>query len=322
MSTSYKTPAFLTLCALIGILGACSSDPVPEVDSGFEPLESSAPRGPETRVDIPAPPTGLPESLAISPDGSKIAFVAPDGGLGLLWVHDLNSGNSQTFPQTEDAARPFWSPDGRSIGFFAKGKFRTIDLETGETEALANLVGSTGGAWTRDGTFLISGTATVIRSVSADGRDIALVTTLIPGQTGHRFPHLLPDGRHFLYFATGDPEVRGVYIGEISTGSGGLGNLFGRSQTGPPTRLAESDSEAWYAPSGHLLLVRGGTLVAQSFDPNLGELTGDPFPVADDIVVRNLGDAAISTSMAGHLVPKQAHSEWTTGRMAAVKLEA
>ena len=126
--------------------------------------------------------------------------------------------------------------------------------------------------------------SSAIYRVPAAGGQSTSVTQLEAQQAGHRFPQFLPDGRHFLYYAAGTPENRGVYVGQLD---------------GPKTqRLLDADSAAVYVSSGHLLFVRGATLFAQDFDPARLVLRGNPFPVSEEVAVDTYG-AAVSGIVAG-----------------------
>jgi hypothetical protein len=113
----------------------------------------------ETRVQVKTPPTTDGGSLAISPDGTRIVFVADIGGKYRLWIHSLASGISRPLPGTEDVSFPFpcWSPDSRSIAYVSSGILRRLDVETGASRFLLDVrPASRGCAWTRDGTILFT----------------------------------------------------------------------------------------------------------------------------------------------------------------------
>ena len=179
---------------------------------------------------------------------------------------------------------PFWSHDSGSVAFYAEGVLKRIDLAGGLVRTLTEATAGVGGAWNRDGVILLVQTpASPIVRISADGGMPAGVTQLEGGHAGHSLPHFLPDGRHFLYYVTGSPEARGVYVGQLD---------------GTATRkLFDADSAAVYA-SGHLLFVRGGTLFAQGFDRSRLEVTGSPFPVAEGVLGSVLADVRTGLSAA------------------------
>jgi eukaryotic-like serine/threonine-protein kinase len=246
----------------------------------------SGPSPAETRLDITTPPTTDPASLAISPDGRKIVFVATSQGHPQLFVRALESVSARALPGTDGASLPFWAPDNGSVGFFADGKLKRIDIESGSVQELAEAVFLGGASWSRDNVILFcSGGPLPLVSVPAGGGEAVPATRLEEGHTGHSFPHFLPDGRHFTYYVRGGPDVRGVYLGQ-------LGEPGGR-------RLLDAESGATYASSGHLLFVRQETLFAQAFDLDRLQLTGNASPVADQLAVGDFGAAAVSASVAG-----------------------
>jgi len=241
-----------------------------------------APVRPETRTEINTPATDDPGSFALSPDGRQIVFAASGDGARRLWLRSLATTTAQPLPGTEGGRFPFWSPDSRSIGFFAYDALKRLDLGGGAPQTLAAALNNAyGGTWNAAGVVLFApGATTPLRRVSATGGEAVALTTLGPQQSGHRSPHFLPDGRHFLFFGYGTPDSTGIY----------LGALDGRS----PTRLTPADSDGVYLPSGWLLWVRAGTLVARRLDVVQAALLGDPVTLADAV-------AAISVAATGEV---------------------
>ena len=154
------------------------------------------------------------------------------------------------------------------MGFFADGKLKRIDLVGGGPQVLANTsADGRGGSWSRDGIILfVPNLGGPLLKVFARGGEPVEVTRLEAGQTGHQFPQFLPDGRHFIYFVFGGP-AQGVYTGSLDGGSS--------------KRLTNADAAAVVSPSGFLLFPRQTTLFAQAFDFKRQELSGNPFPVAE-----------------------------------------
>jgi eukaryotic-like serine/threonine-protein kinase len=244
----------------------------------------------EMRFELNTPPTPDPLSLAISPDGQKVAFVAPSGGRPQLWIRTLERVSATPLAGTENAYFPFWSPDSQSLGFFADGKLERIDIDQGTVRAVADAPNPLGGSWNDDGTILFTPNyAGAIFRVSADGGTAKALTRIDKQRASHRFPHVLPDGRHFLYYASGGEGVGGVYLGGLDGG--------------PSERLLDSDTAAAYDSSGHLLFVRQGKLFAQEFDATHFVLKGRAFPVIEQVVFdESSAAAAVSVSRAGSLV--------------------
>jgi Tol biopolymer transport system component len=246
---------------------------------------------PELRVvEITTPRTSDIWSFALSPDGRRIAFVADHEGQPALWVRALDTAaDAQALPDTARARRPFWSPDGRSIGFFADSQLKRIEARGGAVQIVAYALGGTTAAWGADGTILFSTTATpILHRVNAAGGAVEAATTATPESTGHRHPQFVPGTNQFLFFTGGPEAIRGVYVGT-------LGSL-------DATRLVASDTQGAYVTSGWLLFARQETLLAQRIDLARRSLGGEPITVADSVAVEAVtGAAAFSTSDRGVL---------------------
>ena len=217
-----------------------------------------------------------PLMLSLSPDGRHVA-VATLVGKKSLWVRSLDSLDAREIPDTEGAHYPFWSPDSRSIGFFADGKLKKIALDGGPPVTLCDAPSGRGGSWSRDGAIIFApGPRHEIQLVlEGGGEPVAVTSGNEEGNFARRFPEFLPDGRHFLYLEGRGPEGTGVY----------LGSLDGEA----PQRLLPYATNVSYVPrfhgddEGHLLLVRDNALMAQPFDAERRILTGDPFPVVSRV---------------------------------------
>jgi Tol biopolymer transport system component len=241
----------------------------------------------EMRLEISTPATTDPVSLAISPDGEKVVFVASSGGADRLWLRPLNATSARSLAGTEHALLPFWSPDSKSVSFFADDGIKTIEIESGLVQVLGPRTAvAAGGTWNQHGLIVYAGTIdSRLLGFSLADRVTRPLTELAPGQTGHRGPQFLPDGRHFIYFAMGSPGVRGIHVGDVE----------GRISR----RLLDADTPAAYL-ANRLFYVRQGTLFAQRFDPVRLELIGDPTPVAEQVTSGTRANiAALSTSPAG-----------------------
>jgi serine/threonine protein kinase/Tol biopolymer transport system component len=251
------------------------------------------PSAPEIRLELTTPPSTDPVSLAISPDGRKVVFVATHEGRSRLWLRPLDSLSARPLERTDHAACPFWSPDATSVGFFADGQLKRVDVQSGAVEELIDAL-PCGGTWNRDGTILYSrplfGPISRIPAAKVAPAAARVEVTHVdaPRQRIHRFPQFLPDDRHFLYFVGGSADVRGVYLGDL----GGT----------EPRRLMDADTAAVYA-AGHLLFVRQGALVAQAFDATRLTAIGESFQVADRVVFDPARFvAAVSAASAGPIV--------------------
>jgi serine/threonine protein kinase len=237
-----------------------------------------------THVEIATPATIDPVSIAVSPDARQLATVISDDDRSRLWLRSLETGESRILPKTDGAQFPFWSPDGRSLGFHADGSVKRFDLDGGSVRTLASSAVPSGASWNRDGVILFAPTAlgVIWRTTASGGTPTAVTTMTLPAENGHSFPQFLPDGRHFLFYVIGRPEARGVWVGDI-----------GGTQR---RRLLDADAAAVYSPVGQLLYVRDQTLLAQPFDAATLQLSGRPMPVAPQVAV--LGGVANTGAVA------------------------
>ena len=240
----------------------------------------------ELRLEIVTPSTADPTSVAISPDGLKIVFVAISEGRSQLRLRSLETGGERSLAGTDGALFPFWSPNNRSIGFFADGSLKRTDIDAGLPRVLAEAPAGRGGTWNNEDIILFTPNAGgPIFRVPANGEQAPVALTTIQAGS-HRHPRFLPDGKRFLYFVTGTGEARGVYVGDITAPSE------------MPTRLPiPADAAVEFVAPNHLLYVAQATLFAQTFDPAKLELSGDPFRVAEQITVdAAMNRAAVSAS--------------------------
>jgi len=233
--------------------------------------------------------------VTISPDGTKIAFVAQeDQQPNRIYVRALDDKNAKPIPGTENATYPFWSPDSESLGFFSGGRLRRVSLNGGPVLEICKADRPRGGSWGPDIIlFTPDVVGGVFRVAPNAGSTAVQVTTVASDHTTNRWPVLLPDGKHFLYLATNhsnpEPSSRnGVYFASLD----GKENGF----------LMPAESNVVYA-RGHLLWEQGGSLLAQAFDPSSGKVTGDTAAVASDVGYhRSTWKAAFDANENGTLV--------------------
>jgi Tol biopolymer transport system component len=245
------------------------------------------------------PPAGTefrPDSgAAISPDGRLLAFVTGSPAGVKLWIRPLNSLVARELPGTDAAAFPFWSPDSRSLGFFAAGKLKRIEVAGGLPTVICDVGEGRGGAWNEEGVILFNAVndGPLLR-VSASGGMPVPLTTIDPAEkeNSHRFPQFLPGGRQFLFFVRS--ENSGVYLGSLD-------------RPHEKVRLLNSFTNAVFAAdrnqqSGHLFWARDGALMAQPFDPQKKLLMGEAVTVAESGgETATSGLAAVSVSNDGTL---------------------
>ncbi len=211
----------------------------------------------------------------LSPDGSSIAFATTgaDGKTG-LWVRPTNALEAHALPGTEGAIFPFWSPDSRSLGFFAESKLKTIDLD-GSAQIVCDVPLGRGGAWGPGGVILFSPapSAPLMRVSASGGTPVAITKVDATLHTSHRWPFFLPDGKHFLYVALHHDPSKAAN-----------NTLYYASLDGRENRpLFRSQTNAVYA-SGFLLFGRGDQLIAQPFNPSSGTLSGEAQNVAKGVM--------------------------------------
>ena len=215
----------------------------------------------------------LPNHFALSPDGTRLTFVAADlDGKEGLWVRDLSAAGAQQLKGAEGARLPFWSPDSRRIGFFAEGKLKTIDITGGARRILCDARAALGGAWHSDDIIVFAGHVTgPLHRVAASG-GIPVPVTPVPGPHSsqlHCWPVFLPGSDQFLYFVNrtgpGDALCNGIHAGSLRSTEARLIS-------------AEIDGNVGFA-CGHVLFVNAGALKAQSFDPERLQLTDQPVAI-------------------------------------------
>jgi len=238
---------------------------------------------PETvvRSSIVPPPgtsfvTMVPSSgpAVISPDGSRLAFIARDEkGRILLYLRSLTGLSAQPLLGTDDAMYPFWSPDGREIGFFAQGKVKKVSAAAGPVQIVCDAINGRGGAWNKDGVivFAPSATSSLLRVPAAGGTpEPASRVESARGDNSHRWPRFLPDSQHFLFWArnAGGIQDQSLFLGT-------LGSLQAKV-------ILKGVTTATYA-SGYLLFMRDQTLLAQPFDTSRLELTGEAASIAERV---------------------------------------
>ena len=238
------------------------------------------------------PVAGLsPSDIAISPDGTMMAFVARPSpqDSAALYVRMVGSPTFRKLGGTEDASLPFWSPDSRSIAFAAGARLKRVEASGGAPKNLGEAPNFAGGAWNREGT-IVFGSANGIYRVSAEGGKPELITAVEKGETGHFWPSFLPDGQHYVYLAwSADAANRAVFI-----------TALGSKER---TRLLATDSNAAYADPGYLVFHRESTLFAQPFDPKRRTITGDPIHIADQVAFNTThGRGSFDVSQQGALL--------------------
>jgi serine/threonine protein kinase/Tol biopolymer transport system component len=230
-----------------------------------------APASAEIRLEIIAPATTDPLSLAVAPDRRKLVFTAQVDGRPKLLLRQLDSTTIQPIAGTDGAAFPFWSPDSRTVGFFAEGKLKRVDVAGGTPQVLADAPTGRGGTWNAAGDIVFAPTSfpgPLYRVPATGGESVSLAPA--DGPLIQRFPHFLPDGRHFLFYApAGDARARAIYLGSLDSFK--------------PRRLLDADAAAVFLPPQHIIFIRQGRLFAQRFDLTALQVMGDPQLLAENV---------------------------------------
>ena len=233
--------------------------------------------------------------FALSPNGRRVVFVAsdPEGNVR-LWVRSLDSLTAMSLPGTDGAGSPFWSPDSSMVGFVAQGQLKTVDPSGGTPTTITPAFNVTG-SWSSANIILFTPSpASPLHAVPATGGTPRPVTTLDAslGDVLHRNAFFLPDGRHFLYVAvsarTGETTgARAVYVGSLDSSESG--------------RLLIDHGSSVAFSQGHLVFLRDNRLVAQPFDLDRLELTGDPKPITEQVELAGPSSTPFSVTESGVL---------------------
>ena len=237
------------------------------------------------RFNVPPPPEGTIDwSQPVSPDGRTLAFIVNSEGKAQIFVRPVDSAAARPLPGSEGATRSFWSPDSQHVAYFADGNLKEAGINGTSPRTIAQGP-FRDGAWSTNGVILVGGQiGRPLMRVSARGGEPVAETALNQSldETSHDYPEFFPDGRHYIYLAR-----RGVRTDDLTTYVGTLGAAERRSLPG-------IRSAAKYSPSGHLLFLRGSTLMAQSFNVDRLELSGDAFPVADQVAGSRVATFSVS----------------------------
>ena len=238
-----------------------------------------APPAPVTRFDLSVSPLAL-RGFSVSPDGRMLAYTEPVSGKSMIWVRVLGSeGPAESRAGTEEALFPFWSPDSKSIAFFAGDKLKRMEAAGGPVQTICDGVNGQprGMAWGSAGVIVISLGGGLLRVDVAGGKPQPLTEKDTKREISHGWPYFLPDGRRFIYFSEGAPGVA-------------VHTVYASSLDHPRERvkIAEIPSSVVYgqAPGGKpafLLYSRQGNLVAHRFDPDRLRLEGEAKVIAGQV---------------------------------------
>lgn len=259
-------------------------------------------------ITATTPPTHFVQGLAVSPDGARIVYLGSRGGRGQLYLRQMDLPEVRPVAGTEGADAPFFSPDGRWVGFFSAGKLKKVSLDRGEVLTVCDAAGSRGASWGPDETIIftpgISGRLGLWRVSAAGGKPEPLTTPdATRAENSHRWPEVLP-GRQAVLFTV---EVAGKAFDEARIAVLSL-------RTGQWQVVLEGGSNARYAPTGHLVYARSGRLLAAPFDLRQLRVTGPGLALIEGVsAYHSIGHALYDFSTNGVLVyvPRSA---WSTER--------
>ncbi len=223
-----------------------------------------------------APYTGGVNPLTLSPDGKTLVYSGSNSGKLMLFVRRLDRDEVRPIPGTDGAVFPFFSPDGREVGFVANRKLKKVALAGGSPITLCDIQNPRGGTWGADGTIVfVRGTMLGLWRIPASGGEPRVVTTpdAAKGER-HYYPQILPGGEHIL-FAIQDRN-RTSHAAVVSL------------RTGEQKILVEDAAYPRYLPTGHLVFARPGMLFAVPFSLKRLETSGPPVPLLDDLVTNHL----------------------------------
>jgi len=218
-------------------------------------------------------------NMAIAPNGHTVAVVAYQEAArqNVIWLYELGAREAKSLGDTEGANFPFWSPDGKSLGFFGDGKLKRLEIAGGPARVLCDAPSGRGGTWNKEGMILFTPSGRLgggIYRIPAGGgtpERVSMPDTSI-GENTHRWPQFLPDGKHYLYLGgnvSGGIETDAIYVGAVDSKE----RKF----------LTKSLANGTYAEPGYLLFYRENTLFAQRFDAKKLELSGDAMPLLTDV---------------------------------------
>jgi serine/threonine-protein kinase len=246
-------------------------------------------------ADAPLAAGSFVNPLALSPDGRYLVYVWSRTGVRSLFLRDMTRFDVTPMSGTDGAEGPFFSPDGQWVVFHADGRLKRISVRGGLPQTILETVDYRGATWGPDGTIILSpGQQVPLVRLPVSGGEPRPLSTIASekGEWGHRYPQFLP-GRETVIFASHEAgfNVEGAVIYAMSL------------RTGERKFLMRASSDTRYVPTGHLVFVQGGVLLAVPFDADRLEVKGAPRPLAEGVVVqKNTGAAYFTISDNGVLV--------------------
>ena len=239
-------------------------------------------------------------AFSISPDGRHLAFTASaGGGPRLLWIRALDSFEAHALSGTDDAGFPFWSPDSRTVAFFAGDELKTVDVDGSPLQIVAKIRPSQWGSWGKNGDILFTTVGTggggLYRVRASGGTPVQIFSNESTPRVRAGGPEFLPDGEHYLLGVV-EPEKA---LDQVSIYVGSFDNALEQL-------LVRADSQAIYTDPGYVLYMRAGSLIAHPFDPKTRRTTGEPISIPEPAAfVRAQRRASFSVSQSNVLAYRQ-----------------
>ncbi|MEO6213696.1 MAG: protein kinase [Vicinamibacterales bacterium] len=239
-------------------------------------------------------------SIAVSPDGSQVAFAAYDAaGMQSVWLRPLASSEAKPIPGTDGARSMFWSPDGKSLAFFSRGKLKRVDLAGGapvQICAVREAIGHSG-TWGVDGQILFSSIEGegILRVATSGGTPVEVIK---PDRERRErrtlWPSFLPDGKAFLYVSMMEDDSGGIRVGHFD---------------GSSSDVLPVKSSVQYVDPGYIVLSEDSTLIARKFSPDTGTVSGDPIPLAERVMSFSSSGVAHFSASRNGVVAFQANKD-------------
>ena len=234
---------------------------------------------PEKIAYFPTPMAFPARDIAVAPSGHTIAVIAylESARRNALWIYDLGSPSARSLAETEGASFPFWSPDSRTIAFFADGKLKKLEIAGGPVQTVCDAPSGRGGTWNKDGVVVFTPDSAIgagLYRVSVLGGEVKQISKpdLSRGEDSHRWPMFLPDGTHYLYLAvnfSGQKGVDSIFVGSLDSNE----KRF----------ILDTPANAAYAAPGYLLFYKDKNLLAQRFNQKRLALMGEPAVILTEI---------------------------------------
>jgi eukaryotic-like serine/threonine-protein kinase len=262
---------------------------------GITAVAVFAPRKPAAAPPLVAtlvPPAGvsLTGTIALSPDGRTVAFPAsgPESAGTRLWLRRLETGETRVLDDTDGAATPFWSPDSRSIAFFARGKLQRIDIAGGPARMIGAAPDPRGGTWAGNVIAFAPKGNDGIYTIPADGGAATPLTSLdkSKSEVSHRWPVFLPGGASLLFLARTTAQTERL-------------SMWGVTLDTKQARVIIPAESSGVVADGRVLFLRASTVFAQPFDVKTLGVSGSAVPIASDVWKDSNTDGLVGFTVVG-----------------------